>query len=98
MELLDFPDFSTIDEAKTSLNEIAEDSEELQFEGNQMRGYQRTRARKRLNGFWNRFISKCKRLSTARNDAFAKLAKKAIKLRNQMIKVKDVISELDGIY
>ena len=98
MELLDFPDFTDERSAERSLNEIAGDSEELQYEGMSMRSFQRSRARKRLNGFWNRFISKCKRLSTARNDAFAKLAKKAIKLRNQMIKVKDVISELDGIY
>ena len=98
MELLDFPDFTDERSAERSLNEIAGDSEELQYEGQSMRSFQRSRARKRLNGFWNRFISKCKRLSTARNDAFAKLAKKAIKLRNQMIKVKDVISDLDGIY
>ena len=98
MELLDFPDFTDERSAERSLNEIAGDSEELQYDGQSMRSFQRSRARKRLNGFWNRFISKCKRLSTARNDAFAKLAKKAIKLRNQMIKVKDVISELDGIY
>ena len=98
MELIDFPDFSTIDEAKTSLNEIAEDSEELQFEGNQMRGYQRTRARKRLNGFWNRFISKCKRFSEKKGDDWSLLMKKAIKERQAMIKAKDVISELDGIY
>ena len=98
MELIDFPDFSTIDEAKTSLNEIAEDSEELQFEGNQMRGFQRTRARKRLNGFWNRFISKTKRLSKKKDDDWMLLYKKAIRLRNAMIKAKDVISELDGIY
>ena len=98
MELLDFPDFTDERSAERSLNEIAGDSEELQYEGQSMRSFQRSRARKRLNGFWNRFISKCKRLSKARNDAFAELAKKAIKLRNQMIKVKDVISELDGIY
>ena len=98
MELLDFPDFTDEKSAKRSLDEIAGDSEELQYEGQSMRSFQRSRARKRLNGFWNRFISKCKRLSTARNDAFAELAKKAIKLRNQMIKVKDVISDLDGIY
>jgi len=98
MELLDFPDFTDVQSAERSLKEIADDSEELQYEGQSMRSFQRSRARKRLNGFWNRFISKAKRLSAARNDAFDKLSKKAVKLRNQMIKVKDVISELDGIY
>ena len=98
MELIDFPDFSNLADAKVSLNEIAEDSEELQFEGSQMRGFQRTRARKRLNGFWNRFISKCKRLSEKKGDDWSLLMKKAISLRNAMIKAKDVITELDGIY
>ena len=98
MNLLDFPDFTDTQSAERSLKEIADDSEELQFEGQSMRSFQRSRARKRLNGFWNRFISKCRRLSDVRNDAFDTLAKKAIALRTQMIKVKDVISELDGIY
>jgi|TARA_R100001244_G_scaffold125811_1_gene96040 hypothetical protein len=98
MELIDFPDFTDANGAKVSLNEIASDSEELMYEGSSMRGFQRSRARKRLNGFWNRFIAKCKRMSAVKGDAFALLTKKAIKLRNDMIKVKDVVSELDGIY
>ena len=98
MELLDFPDFTDEKSAKRSLDEIAEDSEELQYEGMSMRSFQRSRARKRLNGFWSRFIAKCKRMSVVKDDAFGLMAKKAIKLRNQMIKVKDVISDLDGIY
>ena len=97
MELIDFPDFSTEDEAKVSLNAIAQDSEELMYEGSSMRGFHRSRARKRLNGFWNRFIGKCKRISEG-NDIWNDMMKKAMKLRNKMIKTKDVISELDGIY
>ena len=44
MELIDFPDFSSEDEAKVSLNAIAQDSEELMYEGSSMRGFQRSRA------------------------------------------------------
>ena len=98
MELIDFPDFSNLAEAKVSLYEIAEDSEEIMYEGASMRGFQRTRGRKRLNGFWNRFIGKTKRLSEKSGDEWNLLMKKAITLRNKMIKTKDVVSELDGIY
>ena len=98
MDLIDFPDFTDKSGALVSLNEIAEDSEELMYEGASMRGFQRSRARKRLNGFWNRFIGKCKRFSKQPKDDWALLMKKAISLRNKMIKTKDVTSELDGIY
>ena len=98
MDLLDFPEFTDIASASRALNEIAEDTEELQFEGASMRSFQRTRARKRLNGFWSRFIAKCKRLTEKKGDDWDLLMKKAIRCRNKMIKAKDVISELDGIY
>ena len=98
MELIEFPDFKTEGEAKESLNEIAEDSEELQYEGARMRSFQRSQARKRINGFWSRFIAKCKRLSEKNGDVWMVLYKKASTLRQKMIHTKDVISDLDGIY
>ena len=96
MLLFDFPEFDTIKDAETALNEMCEDAEEVQY--SDKRGWKQSKYRKRINLFFDRFTAKCRRMSDVAGDDWNLLMKKAIKVRKQMVAIKDVVSELDKLY
>ncbi|MAG26058.1 hypothetical protein CMI47_10810 [Candidatus Pacearchaeota archaeon] len=98
MDLVEFPNFDNEAEAKRALSELASDTEELIYEGDSMRSYQRNKAKRRLNGWWSRFIGKCSRLSDKPGDAWNVMSKKGAKLKTKMMKVRDIVKDLDGVY
>jgi len=96
MLLLDFPEFSTPKEAEDALDEMCEDAEEVQY--SDKRGWKLNKYRRRINKFFDRFISKCKRKSTKRKDEWYNVMHKAIKARDGLVQNKDIIAEMDKLY
>ena len=100
--MFDMPDFTTVAEAIEVLDELADNSEEVQY--TDKRGWRVTRARNRLNGYWKRFLSRCGRLQ-AKHDkkapeytAWGKVLKSGEKTQKSLIAMKDRLGELEGIF
>ena len=100
--MFDIPEFTSPLEAKEVLDELANNSEEIQY--TDKRGWRVTRARNRINNFWKHFLSRAGRMQAdhlkASNEykAWSKLIKKATKCQAGLIAMKEKLSELEGIY
>ena len=100
--MFDMPDFTTVVEAIDVLDELADNSEEIQY--TDKRGWRVTRARNRINGYWKRFLSRSARYqakhSKTSNEykAWGKMIKQGEKVQKGLIAMKDRLGELEGIF
>ena len=94
---LEFPEFETPAEAEIALAEICEDAEEVMY-GDWSNGTRKFKARTKVNGYLDRFIAKCKRLSSGSKDEWDLLITECLKVKDKMIAVKAAVRELDKIY